>query len=102
MEKTTELAVPDGPLSSPNSTRVVMFQSFTVPSLPAEANVLPSGEKTTELIPPLCALSVAGSCFAPVSQSVMVSPLAEASVWPPGEKATDVIGAGWVRVARAL
>src|SRR5262249_37695921 len=78
-------------LRSNTSFSVAAFQSLTMPSLPPEAKVLPSGENATQLISIARPLRVISSWPVATSHSFTVlSKLPVANLLPSGENTTDL------------
>src|ERR1041385_6454607 len=73
------------------SSRDAARQKRMVLSLPAETNVLPSGENASELMPPLCPLKLATCCFNyKFHKLIAPSEYAVASILPSGKNAMAV------------
>src|SRR5262245_16894785 len=84
-----------------DGARVATFQTLTVRSKPAEASLLPSGAKATELTVLPCPNRVVLAWPLARSHTLIVrSSPAEARVLPSGEKATEDRPSVWpLRVA---
>src|SRR5262249_53778881 len=88
--KATAEALPHGPITQENSASLLSdsrSHSFTLPSMLAEARVLPSGLNATETTPKVLRHQV----LVPLATSQsLVSPMfAEAKTFPSGREATD-------------